>query len=36
MLLPVSRAISRAADPAKAAAALRDEIVSIQYRLGKS
>jgi uridine monophosphate synthetase len=36
MLLPVSRAISRAADPAKAAAALRDEIVSIQYRRGKS
>jgi uridine monophosphate synthetase len=33
LLLPMSRAISRAADPGRAAAALRDEIVSIRYRL---
>jgi uridine monophosphate synthetase len=33
LLLPVSRAISRTPDPGKAAAQLRDEIVSIQYRL---
>ncbi|MCJ7525626.1 MAG: orotidine-5'-phosphate decarboxylase [Candidatus Aminicenantes bacterium] len=36
LLLPVSRAISRAADPGKAAAALRDEIINIQYRLTKN
>ncbi|MBN2346340.1 MAG: orotidine-5'-phosphate decarboxylase [Candidatus Aminicenantes bacterium] len=36
LLLPVSRAIARAADPGQAAAALRDEIVSIQYRLAGS
>jgi len=34
LLLPVSRAISRAADPGKAAAVLRDKIIDIQYRLG--
>ena len=33
LLLPVSRAISRAADPGKAAAELRDKIISIQYQL---
>jgi uridine monophosphate synthetase len=33
LLLPVSRAISRAADPGRAAAELRDRIISIQYRL---
>ena len=32
MLLPVSRAVSRAADPARAAAQLRDEIITIQYQ----
>jgi uridine monophosphate synthetase len=32
MLLPVSRAISRAADPAAAAAKLRDEIINIKYQ----
>ena len=31
MLLPVSRGISRAADPAQAAADLRDQILSIRY-----
>ncbi len=31
MLLPVSRGISRAANPAKAAAELRDEIIQIKY-----
>ncbi|HUU05088.1 MAG TPA: orotidine-5'-phosphate decarboxylase [Patescibacteria group bacterium] len=36
LLLPVSRAISRAADPARAAANLRDEIINIQYRLTKN
>jgi uridine monophosphate synthetase len=35
MLLPVSRAVSRAADPARAAAALRDEIITIKYQLDK-
>ena len=35
LLFPVSRAISRAADPGPAAARLRDEIVSIRYRLGR-
>jgi uridine monophosphate synthetase len=35
MLLPVARAISRAADPARAAAALRDEIITIKYQLDK-
>jgi len=33
LLLPVSRSISRAPDPGKAAARLRDEIVTIAYRL---
>jgi uridine monophosphate synthetase len=33
LLLPVSRAIARAADPGRAAAALRDEIVDIQWQL---
>jgi uridine monophosphate synthetase len=32
MLLPVSRSVSRAADPAVAAAKLRDEIINIKYR----
>ncbi len=32
MLLPVSRGISRAADPAAAAATLRDEIINIKYQ----
>jgi uridine monophosphate synthetase len=32
MLLPVSRGISRAADPARAAATLRDEIINIKYQ----
>jgi len=32
MLLPVSRGISRAADPAAAAAKLRDEIITIKYQ----
>jgi len=36
LLLPVSRAISRAADPGRAAAELRDEIINIQYRLTKN
>jgi uridine monophosphate synthetase len=35
MLLPVSRAISRAENPARAAAELRDEIINIQYRISK-
>jgi uridine monophosphate synthetase len=35
MLLPVSRGISRAVDPGKAAAKLRDEIVNIQYQHGR-
>jgi uridine monophosphate synthetase len=35
MLLPVSRGISRAADPAKAAAKLRDEIINIKYQRGR-
>jgi uridine monophosphate synthetase len=35
MLIPVSRGISRAKNPATAAAELRDEIVSIQYTLRK-
>jgi uridine monophosphate synthetase len=34
MLLPVARGISRAADPAKAAAKLRDEIINITYQRG--
>jgi uridine monophosphate synthetase len=34
MLLPVARGISRAADPAKAAAKLRDEIINIKYQRG--
>jgi len=33
MLIPVSRGISRAESPAKAAAELRDEIMHIQYNL---
>jgi len=33
MLLPVSRAVSRAADPAMAAAELRDQIVSLKFSL---
>ncbi len=36
LLLPVSRAISRAPDPGKAAAELRDRIIDIQYRLTRS
>jgi uridine monophosphate synthetase len=35
MLLPVSRAISRAENPARAAAELRDEIINIQYQMSK-
>jgi orotidine 5'-phosphate decarboxylase subfamily 2 len=35
MLLPVSRAISRAENPARAAAELRDEIINIQYKMSK-
>lgn len=35
LLLPVSRAISRAPDPGKAAAELRDRISTIQNQLGK-
>ena len=35
MLLPVARIISRAADPARAAAKLRDKIVNIQYQRGR-
>jgi hypothetical protein len=34
-LLPISRGISRAQNPAQAAAELRDEILAIQYRLKK-
>lgn len=33
MLVPVSRGISRAADPAQAARDLRDEMINIQYEL---
>ncbi len=36
LLLPVSRAISRTADPGKAAAELRDKIISIAYQLTQS
>ena len=36
LLVNVSRGISRAENPAKAAAELRDEIVNIQYELSKS
>ncbi len=36
MLLPVSRGISRQADPGKAAARLRDRIIDIQYQMTKS
>ena len=36
MLLPVSRALSREADPARAAARLRDRIIDIQYQMTKS
>lgn len=35
LLLPVSRALSRAANPARAAAELRDRIISIQYQQKK-
>jgi uridine monophosphate synthetase len=35
ILLPISRGISRAQNPAQAAAELRDEILAIQYRLKK-
>jgi uridine monophosphate synthetase len=36
MLLPVARGVARAADPAKAAAKLRDEIITIKYqRVGR-
>ena len=31
MLIPIARAISRAEDPAKAAAEFRDSMISIQY-----
>jgi orotidine 5'-phosphate decarboxylase subfamily 2 len=34
VLVNVSRGIARAADPAKAAAGLRDEIINVQYSLG--
>ncbi len=34
MLVNVSRGIARAADPATAAAEMRDEIINIQYQLG--
>jgi hypothetical protein len=36
LLFPVSRGISREADPARAAARLRDRIIDIQYQLTKS
>jgi len=36
LLFPVSRGISREADPARAAARLRDQIIDIQYQLTKS
>jgi uridine monophosphate synthetase len=36
MLLPISRGISRAANPGRAAAEFRDEIISIQYELRHS
>jgi uridine monophosphate synthetase len=36
MLLPISRGISRAANPALAAAEFRDEIISVSYRLSHS
>jgi uridine monophosphate synthetase len=36
MLLPISRGISRAANPAQAAAELRDEIIHVQYQLRKT
>jgi uridine monophosphate synthetase len=35
LLLPISRAVSRADNPAKAAAELRDEILNIKRELGK-
>jgi uridine monophosphate synthetase len=35
LLLPVSRAISRAADPGKAAAELRDKIISLAHESTK-
>lgn len=35
MLLPVSRGISREADPGKAAARLRDQIIDIQHQMTK-
>jgi len=34
LILPVSRSISRAADPGKAVAELRDQVITIQYQLG--
>lgn len=36
MLLPISRGISRAANPGLAAAELRDEIISVQHRLRRT
>jgi hypothetical protein len=36
MLLPVSRGIAREADPGKAAARLRDQIIDIRYQMTKS
>ncbi len=36
LLLPVSRAISRAADPGKAAAELRDKIITIAQQLTRN
>ena len=36
LLLPVSRAVSRAANPAKAAAELRDQIINFQYQRGEA
>jgi len=36
LLFPVSRGIAREADPARAAARLRDRIIDIQYQLTKS
>ena len=36
MLIPISRGISRAESPAKAAAEIRDEIVNIRYQLSRT
>jgi len=34
MLIPISRGISRAEDPARAAAEIRDQMVSIRHAMG--